>query len=119
MPLLLEEGTILWRHLRPTLRRYGHAYLRVAEVWHTAHHVGHAHVGAHVLHTGRHVHRTSVDVGHGVANIQILHSTGTHVHPGHSTHTRVHGAHRGLAHAALLLLKELRRGERQIRALRM
>lgn len=117
MPLLLEDGTILRRHLRPTLRRHGHAYLRVAEVWHTAHHVRHAHVPAHVLHTGRHVNPTSADVGHGVADIQILHSTGTHVHPRHSTHSRVHSAHRGLAHSALLLLKELRGSERQIRAL--
>lgn len=117
MPLLLEDSTILRRHLRPTLRRHAHA---VAHVRHTAHHIGYAHVPAHVLHVlhaGGHVHCTSADVGHSVTDIQILHSTSTHVYPGHSAHSRVHGAHRSLVHAALLLLEELRRGERQIRAL--
>lgn len=36
---LLEDGTILCQHLRPTLRHHVHAYLRVAEVWHTTHHM--------------------------------------------------------------------------------
>ncbi|KAG2743931.1 hypothetical protein P692DRAFT_201808732, partial [Suillus brevipes Sb2] len=59
---LLEDGTILRQHLRPMLRCHVHAYLRVAEVWHTTHHIGHVHVPTHVLYTGRHVQRCCASV---------------------------------------------------------
>ncbi|KAG1903495.1 uncharacterized protein F5891DRAFT_977619 [Suillus fuscotomentosus] len=59
---LLEDGTILRQYLRQTLRHHVHAYLRVAEVWHTTHHIGHVHVPTHFLHTGRHVQRSCASV---------------------------------------------------------